>query len=82
MGELIPVVAIIFGCLMVTAIVVVGNITKMKARSATHNGHVTKDVMELEDRLDRLEERYEKRIANLETIILEQDKERRFDKAL
>ena len=79
MVELVPVAAIIFGCLMVAS--VVRSWAKVKAHSA-NNGDLAKSVMELEDSLDRLEARYEERLSNLETLILEQEKEKRFDKAL
>ncbi len=76
---LIPVAAVIFGCLMFAS--VVRSWAKVKTHSAD-NGDLAKTVMELEDRLDRLEGRVEERLSNLETIVLEQEKERRFDKAL
>ena len=81
-GLLIPVVAIVFGCSLAAFIVVVNLIAKLKAQSVAMKGNVAKEVKEFEDRLDHLEERYEKRLANLETLVLDQDKERRFDEAL
>jgi hypothetical protein len=81
-GILIPLVAITFGCLLAAFIVVVNLIAKLKAQSVAMKGNVAKEVKDLEDRLDHLEGRYEERIANLETLVLDQEKEKRFDEAL
>jgi len=79
MYSLIPVVAIIFGCLLV-AVMVLSSVY-LKAHS-TNDDDLADLAKEFGERLGSLERRFEERIANLETIVLEQDKEKRFDEAL
>lgn len=79
MYSLIPVVAIIFGCLLVAVIVL--SSVYLKAHS-TNDDDLADLAKEFGGRLGSLERRFEERIANLETIVLEQDKEKRFDEAL
>ena len=77
MYSLIPVVAIIFGCLLVAVIV----LSSVYLSSVYLKAHSTNDddladlAKEFGERLGSLERRFEERIANLETIVLEQDKE-------
>lgn len=76
---IVPVVGIIFGCLLLGVIVC----SSVYAKTHSTNDDDLADLAkEFGERLGSLERRLEERIENLETIVLEHDKEKRFDKEL
>lgn len=76
-GNIVPIVGIlcVFGLPCIIAI------TKIRADAAAkNNGNIEELSDHFEDLLDSRMEKVESRIGNLETIVLETEKHREFDK--